>query len=413
MNLEQKIKTINERHEKMLSAVVEFSNVESLSPYVKDQLAGLNQSSNKTKVLVLYYGGTIGMEYGELNGEQVLRPSDNIDRLLEPLKKKGLDDRFQVVWLPVLKDAIDSTNGRWPHWVSIGNAIELLYDHFDGFVVAGGTDTMDYLTASMNFIFPNIGKPIIGVASQRPIGQWGEDAVKNLEFALETTTADLSGAHLAFYDKLRHGLHIFKIKDKGYDAFTSPNKYIIGEFEDGHVNLIGNYPRRNSAVEKRNLKTNKNFLDGIFPTKINPFASAGSLLHMAQDPYTAAILLDTYGAGNIRDLSLFENDPTHIEVLEQLHGQKFPVVLGSPMQDGVVDSPYEAGAKAIKTGAISGVNTTGSTLPVKISRALFNSWDKKSGLDYEKFRREMYTNHVGELDVKYLGKKELQFKFNL
>ena len=68
------------------------------------------------------------------------------------------------------------------------------------------------------------------------------------------------------------------------------------------------------------------------------------------------------------------------------------------MQDGVVESPYESGEKAIMAGAISGGNTTGSTLHVKISRALYNAWDAKTGLDYGRFRREMYSNHVGEFD---------------
>src|SRR3989344_3297050 len=99
--------------------------------------------------------------------------------------------------------------------------------------------------------------------------------------------------------------------------------------------------------------------------KINPFQYADSLLHMSKNPSTLAILLETYGAGNVRDLSMFEEDPTHIAVIEQLHRERFPLVLGSPMQDGVVDSPYAPGIKAIKAGAISGVNTTGSTLPKK------------------------------------------------
>ena len=142
----------------------------------------------------------------------------------------------------------------------------------------------------------------------------------------------------------------------------------------------------------------KDFLDGIHITRINPFGYADSLLHMSKDPLTVAILLETYGAGNARDLSLFHDDMNHVEVARILHEQKFPFVLGSPMQDGVVDSPYESGTKVILAGAISGGNTTGSTLPVKMSRALYNSWNTKTGLDYDKFRAEMYKNHVGEFD---------------
>ena len=398
MTLDERIQTISGRHEKMLGSVIEFPTLDALPDYVKGQLAKFDRHSNKSKILALYYGGTLGMEYVQLEGAKVLAASNDVDRLLKPLKERGLEDKIEVVWFPVLNKAIDSTNGRWPHWVSIANGIELLYDHFDGFVVAGGTDTMSYLMAAMHFIFPNIGKPIIGAAAQQAIGDWGEDAVRNLTFALQAATEDLSGAHLAFYDNLRHGLHLFKIRDKGYNAFDSPDKYRIGKFEQGNVELFGDYPRRFQVINKSNLKVNRNFLDGIFPTEISPFVYADSLLHMAQDPLTVAILLKTYGAGNARDLSIFERDPTHIEVLKKLHEQQFPVILGSPMQDGVVESPYESGEKAILAGAISGGNTTGSTLHVKISRALYNAWDAKTGLDYGRFRREMYYNHVGEFD---------------
>ncbi|MDP3765220.1 MAG: hypothetical protein Q8R04_01795, partial [Nanoarchaeota archaeon] len=137
----------------------------------------------------------------------------------------------------------------------------------------------------------------------------------------------------------------------------------------------------------------------------------------------------TYGAGNVRSESMFDGDPTYVDVLHKLHEKQFPVVLGSPMQDGVVDSPYAAGVEAIAAGAISGGDTTGATLLVKMSRALYNSWwteekqekrfreiplilypnlkekdvieqERMFGVDYKLFRREMYRPHVGELTVK-------------
>jgi len=400
MGIEEKIALLNERHGKMLDTVACFNSVSDLEQPIKNQLANLSRTSTaKKRILVLYYGGTLGMDYESVDGARALVAKSEAEDLLKPLMNQGLEDRMQVVWFPVLGKAIDSTNGRWPHWVSIANAIELLYDEFDGFVVAGGTDTMDYLMASMHFIFPNMGKPIIGAAAQQPIGEWGQDAVRNLGFSLQAATEDISGAHLAFYDKLRHGLHVFKIRDKGYDAFDSPDQYKIGEHVQGDVTLFGKYLRRNEAVDKSNLKTNKKFRDGIEIVRINPFQYADSLLHMSKCNSINAILLTSYGAGNVRDLKMFDNDPTHIEVLEELYNQQFPVILGSPMQDGVVDSPYESGIKAIIEGkVISGGNTTGSTLPIKISRALHNSWDKEKGVDYWKFRKDMYRDHIGEFD---------------
>lgn len=399
LSLQEKIALAEERHNKMQQSVIHFPSYDSLPPRVLDQMAKLGR--NGPRVLMLYYGGTLGM-IEELVGEVVARvPAEDENRLLKPLKDMNLDERLQVVYFPILPKPIDSTNARWPHWVSMANAIELLYDDFDGFVIAGGTDTMSYMTAAMNFIFPNIGKPIIGAAAQQPIGKWGTDAIRNLGFSLDAAIQNLSGAHLAFYDVLRHGLHIFKVKDRGYNAFDSPEGYRIGEFIDGKTELFpGRFEPRKPYVTKARLEVNKGFRDGIEIVNINPFGYADTLIDLANARSVYAILLTTYGAGNVRDLKMFDGDPDHIEVLKMLYEEGFPLVLGSPMQDGIVLSSYVAGLRAITGGnAISGGNTTGSTLPVKMSRALFNSWVPGKGVDYSLFRKEMYMSHVGELDT--------------
>ena len=370
--------------------VVAYDSLDDLSDGVKDQLAHLRKAI--PNVAVLYYGGTLGMHEDE-NGDLV--PTDNAEQLLEPLTLKGIGKEVNVVWVQVYPTAIDSTNGRWVHWVTIGNAIRLLYDLFDGFVVVGGTDTMPHLLAALNFMFPNIGKPIIGAAAQLPMERLGDDATRNLYFAVSTAIGDLSGTHLAFADQLRHGLHVFKVADRKFDAFDCPQRYVIGHF-DGETNIYDNAPRRNPVVTKARLDYDPNFREGVKVVKLSPATPSASVLHDAKDPLTAALMLITYGAGNVRDEPLYEGEVTHVDAIGTLHGEQFPVVLGSPMMDGVVDSPYRAGAAAIKAGGISGGDTCGAALEVKAMRCLANAWDGDK-LDYEKFRAEMYRNHVGEL----------------
>lgn len=414
-----------DRHRKMQGAVIPYASKAELPEIVQEQLAHLIPGSRKPKVCVLYYGGTLGMHWGKNEqGEDVLVPTDDAKELLEPLEKWNLRDRMDVVWFNVLKKAIDSTNARWPHWVTIGNAMKLLYDDFDGFVIAGGTDTLRFMTASQHMQFPNFGKPAIAAAAQREASGWGSDAQENLAFGLIAATADISGAHLAFRGHLRDGRHIFKIQDKRYHAFTSSERYVYGEFF-GELELYPNRPRRNPLVTAARLEHDPNFMDGIFSTEIHPFADAEQVLHMSTHPLTQAILFVTYGAGNVRNEPIYEGEMTHVDAIKQLHQRKFPFVLGSPMQDGRIDSHYAVGDAAIKAGAISGGDTTGAMLYVKISRALANSWwtedrrrahvrelrnrlaysraivneDEYYGLDYSEFRRQMYKNHVGELNM--------------
>src|SRR3989344_2596502 len=420
--LNEKAVEADRRHALMSRAVFEFSNKSFLPEIVKDQIAALDfNNPYKKRVLVLYYGGTLGMHEENLpDGTIQLVPTDDARKLLDPLNARGLAERMQVVWFPVFP-AIDSTDARWPHWVSIANAIELLYDDFDGFAIAGGTDTKDHLMAAMHFIYPNFGKPIIGIAAQQRQEEYGEDATQNLSFGLQVAIEDIRGAHLAFHNKLLHGLHIFKDKDQDYDAFVSPPQYELGRFRQGKVVLYDNQPRRENIVVRRRLQVNKNFRDGIKLIKQSPFMWGDSLIHDANDMNAHVLLLETYGAGNVRGLPMFEGELTLVDALRALHQRKFPVVLGSPMKDGAIDSSYKSGVDALKAGAISGGDTTGAALYVKLSRVLAESWTgpfqfhrtkstmdplaedeirKSTGIEYNDFRKGMYTPHVGELTMK-------------
>jgi len=389
--------TPNERFAAQQAAVLPFASLDDLPESTQDQIAALDK--NLPVVVVMYYGGTIGMTQDK-RGRLVA--TDDAEALLEPLAIKGLKKKVQVVWFPTHPKAIDSTNGRWVHWVSIGNAIRLLYDRIDGFVVCGGTDTMAYISGAMQFMFPNIGKPVIGAGSQMPMFELGDDATSNLFYSIAAAASDLSGGHLAFGDELMHGLHVHKIQDKRFRAFAAPTQHYIGHFEDGKVRLYPSAPRRDTIVTGARLKYNPFFREGIKVVRISPATPSESILHDATDPVCEALLLITFGAGNVRDEGIIADEQTHIDCLRQLYDRKYPIVLGSPMMDGRVDSPYRGGVLAVSTeedggGAISGGDTTGPTLEVKCMVALYHTYSDGDTFDYDKFRAEMERDHVGEL----------------
>ncbi|MEK7619093.1 MAG: asparaginase domain-containing protein [Patescibacteria group bacterium] len=388
-----------ERYARQRAVIKPYSSLDLFPDSTQDQLAAA--AGNRIPlIIVIYYGGTIGMTPDE-RGQLV--PTNDAARLLEPLSIKGLDKCVQVAWLPVYGRAIDSTNGRWVHWVSIANAIRLLYDCAAGFVVCGGTDTMAHMIAAMNFMFPNIGKPIIGAGSQLPMFELGDDATNNLYYAITTAAADVSGAHLAFGDELMHGLHVHKVQDRRFRAFACESRYMLGHFA-GEVELYDHCPRRNTLVNAGRLKFKPDFREGIKVVKLSPATPSESILHDAQDPTCPVLLLITYGAGNVRDEGVIEDERMHIECLRELYDRRYPVILGSPMMDGKVDSPYRTGALAVSTepdggGAISGGDTTGPTLEVKAMIALKHATpDDADRPDYDAFRRLMHTDFVGELN---------------
>ena len=387
----------NDIHRRQLAKALPYARLEELPPRVQDQLCHL--SSSVPNVLVMYYGGTLAMK-PDSSGHEI--PTDDAKEILDPLRAKGLDEEMNVVWFQVTDHAIDSTNGRWPHWVTLGNAIRLTHDLFYGFGIVGGTDTKSYLLAALRYMFPNIGKPIICTGSQRSIFKQGDDATRNLYFALKAAVSDLSGAHLAFADVLRHGGHAFKIKDRAFAAFDCPPEKILGTF-DGEVRLHPSAPRRNPLVTQARLEFQPQFREGVKIIPISPATPSESIIYDAQDPLCDALLLLTFGAGNVRNEGILDDEQTHVEILRMLHERRYPAVLGSPMMDGAVDSPYKAGADAVdpnQGAAISGGDTTGSSLQVKMMRCLELAWDEASdSLDYDRFRREMQRNHVGELTI--------------
>lgn len=144
-------------HQHLLDTVINVEKIEDLPDYVLEQMAAMSSTRN-FKIAVLYTGGTIGMALDE-NGKLI--PINDANHLMKPLEMKGLGKKISSVWYRVNDPAIDSTNGRWPYRVTLGNTIKLLYDKFDGFVVVSGTDTMAHMVAALQFMFPNAGKPII------------------------------------------------------------------------------------------------------------------------------------------------------------------------------------------------------------------------------------------------------------
>ena len=66
------------------------------------------------------------------------------------------------------------------HWVSIAEVIEKEYQHYDGFVVLHGSDTMSYSASALSFMLQGLAKPVIFTGSQLPIGDLRTDAKKIL-----------------------------------------------------------------------------------------------------------------------------------------------------------------------------------------------------------------------------------------
>lgn len=117
----------------------------------------------RSRVLVIYTGGTFGMSYDR---DGVLVPFDfeYILTQLPTLKNLALDITAFSFTKP-----IDSSNIDVDHWKLIGGIISEHYQEQDGFVVLHGTDTMAYTASALSFMLEGLNKPVVFTGAQLPI----------------------------------------------------------------------------------------------------------------------------------------------------------------------------------------------------------------------------------------------------
>jgi len=95
--------------------------------------------STKTRILLIYTGGTIGMVQDHRDG--LLHPF-GFETLLENIPELR---RFDVDIKTIqLSRIIDSSDMEPAIWQELMDRIQEQYDEFDGFVILHGTDTLAF-----------------------------------------------------------------------------------------------------------------------------------------------------------------------------------------------------------------------------------------------------------------------------
>src|ERR1041385_2198025 len=112
--------------------------------------------SEKSRILLIYTGGTIGMINDPVTGQ--LKPF-NFKRLLDEVPELR---KFELkIDTYSFENPIDSSDMHPSIWVRLVLLIEKNYNKYDGFVILHGSDTMAYTASALSFMFENLGKPDI------------------------------------------------------------------------------------------------------------------------------------------------------------------------------------------------------------------------------------------------------------
>lgn len=315
----------------------------------------------KRKVLLIYTGGTIGMEKDYSTGSLV---PFNFENIFNKIPEMNLLDCEVAVHS--FEKPVDSSDVGPNEWKNIAQIIEKEYHHYDGFLILHGTDTMSYTASALSFMLKGLRKPVILTGSQLPIGDLRTDAKENLLTSLnyaclyENEEAVVQEVAVYFEYKLLRGNRTLKYSAEYFDAYQSPNYPILGQ-SGVHLNYDRDALYRPDGTPfSVDLHLSQNVLFWrIFP---------GMSMELIPDlPKIKVLILQVFGSGTIY------SDASTERILRKIRENGTEIVVVSQcVSGGISFGKYENSNIFNKIGAISGRDMTAESAITKAMHLLDN-----------------------------------------
>jgi L-asparaginase len=318
--------------------------------YKRIQINTATPERPRSRVMIIYTGGTFGMTY-DANG--VLVPFDFSLILSQLPTLKNLFLELSVISFDV---PIDSSNINPDHWRMIGTIIFDNYHDQDGFVVLHGTDTMSFTASAISFMLRGLSKPVIFTGAQLPITEPRSDARENLITSLEIASAKKDGTAIVpevciYFDyELLRGNRSKKVESMHFDAFESENYPSLAK---AGVKIDYNYAVIHQPSPEGPLTLAEKFDTNLSILKLFPGITRKTVKAILDTPDLKALVLETYGSGNA------PSAPWFIEYLRAAIDKGLIVLNISQCPGGmVVQGKYETSRKLGEIGIISGGDMT-------------------------------------------------------
>lgn len=334
------------------------------------------------RVCILHVGGTIGM----VRTESGYAPEEGyFEAFLRGMPELRREDLPQ--WdLVTLSPLLDSSDMRPRDWLRIAQAVVARYDDYDGFVVVHGTDTLAYTASALSFLLPGLGKPVVLTGSQLPLGHVRSDGREHVITSLIIAgTLPIPEVGLYFGSRLLRGNRAQKIHSDEFVAFASGNlaplAAVGAEIEvDWHLVRAagGGVPREVVLVREPE----------VIAVRVYP-GITGAMLARLLEPPTEAVVLESYGSGNVPS-----RDPELLDVVRDACGRGVLVVNCSQTHSGRVRQDlYSTGVSLARAGAVSGHDMTPEAALTKLYVLLAR------GLPPDEVRRLVESDLAGEISV--------------
>ena len=340
--------------------------------------------TNNSKVLLIYTGGTIGMIKDYQTGVLRAFEFDNLYKRIPELSHLDCD-----ISVHSFEKVIDSSDMNPQHWITIAEVIEKEYNHYDGFVVLHGSDTMSYSASALSFMLQGLTKPVIFTGSQLPIGDLRTDAKENLITSIQLAALKENGepviqeVGLYFEYKLYRGNRTTKINAEHFQAFASLNYPLLVE-SGVHLKVMKEnlLPRK----QKQRLEVWKDFETNVAIIKMFPGITASILNGIFNIPNLKGVVLETYGSGNA------PTDAWFVESLQSAINKGIHIVNVTQCSGGsVMMGKYEASEALKKMGVIDGKDLTTESAITKLMLLL------KKNISHKLFKIKFEENIAGEI----------------
>ena len=332
------------------------------------------------KILIVYTGGTIGM----VQTEQGLAPAAGLNERIHDTLGESLQGlpEFDVIELNPL---IDSSNITPDHWCKIYDTLQSNWQAYSGFIVLHGTDTLAYTASVLSYMLGACDKNVIITGSQIPLGMSRSDGISNLEAALAIAGEESFGmVTVLFHHTLMQANRVTKFSSHDFAAFQSFNAEPLAKLSI-HKQFTGVQLNHllTHAPSPRDYDFAANSV-GVLP--LYPSLPSSAYQGFLQDDQCQAIVLQTYGAGNIAD-----SNPDLVAFLEAMQTNKKLVInVTQCAHGGTSTGAYAAGSLLERLSILDGKDMT---LEAAFSKV---HWLLAKGHSFDEIQTLWSDNIIGE-----------------
>jgi L-asparaginase len=322
-------------------------------------------------VMVLYTGGTIGMQ-ASAHG---LAPASGFEaRMREYLASQP--ELVVPQWrFREMSPLIDSANMSPAYWQQLREAVVDAVDvqGCDSVLILHGTDTLAYSAAAMSFQLLGLHARVVFTGSMLPAGVTDSDAWENLSGALVALGQGLApGVHLYFHGERLDPTRCAKVRSFGRHPFK-------------RLERQGGGMKATSLPAELTYRQNKQLAKvGVLP--LVPGIGAEQLDGVLNSGIQG-LVLECYGSGTGPS-----DNPEFLAALSRARDNGVVVVAITQCHEGGVElDVYEAGSRLRGAGVLSGGGMTREAAYGKLHGLL------GTGLDTAEVRRLVELDLCGEL----------------